>query len=71
MHTIKYEEFKTNFTHNHDLSGHVMIEVDGIDAISVHGNALLKFVADYIRHCRINELESMDYETVLGIKGNR
>lgn len=68
MHTFTFGE--TFFQYNSDLSGDVQIaKRNGHETLDVPGEALIAFIAYYVRNQRIREIEDMDDAEVLGLLG--
>lgn len=63
-HTLETNGVVFNF--NADLSGVVSIAIND-KMLDVPGDALLAFIANYVRYERISELEQMDSHEVLGL----
>jgi len=60
----------TRFHHNSDLSGDVTVvpaSEKGAPSLDVSGDALVEFVANFVRQERINELEDESPYVTLGI----
>lgn len=64
MHHFMHEG--TGFLSNSDLSGDVEICV-GEETLNVPGEALIAFVADYVRREKIAKLEQADDAELLGL----
>jgi hypothetical protein len=65
MHTAELKSAR--FHYNSDLSGKVIITtVDG-DSIEVDGNDILSFVAEFIRMERIDKIEQLTTDELLGM----
>jgi hypothetical protein len=67
MHTFKAEG-GTSFHHNSDLSGEVIIIQESGKEISVPGQDILEFVAQYVTNELVAEIEQMTTEEILRIK---
>lgn len=67
MHT--FDGNSCNIHYNSDFSGEVII-CNKNDSTEVHVDTqdLIDFVAEYVRSKRVNRLENMDSDDILGVK---
>jgi hypothetical protein len=61
----------TTFHYNSDLSGDVKISRRDGGELDVPGEALIEFIANYVRNERIGQLEQEDPRVILGLKPAR
>jgi len=67
-----YESGTTRFISNSDLSGDIeIIDLRTRKRFAVPGDDLLSFIGNYVRDCKIAELENMEPLDVLQIKRGR
>ncbi len=67
MHTSEFGY--TRFIYNSDLSGEVeIVNLKTNKRLWASGDDLLAFVGDYVKKCKVAELEDMDPLDVLQIK---
>lgn len=67
MHTFHGK--KTRIHYNSDMSGNIIIQHKDYELeLSVLGEDILDFVAEYVRSQKISKLEQMDSKKLLGLE---
>lgn len=67
MHTFNGK--KTRVRYNNDMSGNIIIQHKDYELeLSVLGEDILDFVAEYVRSQKISKLEQMDSKEILGLE---
>lgn len=67
MHTFNGK--KTRIHYNSDMSGNIIIQNKDYDLeLSVLGEDIIDFVAEYVRSQKIGKLEQMDSKEILGLE---
>jgi hypothetical protein len=70
-HSYHHEESDTRFNYNSDMSGDVTIGTgtgDTHQCITLRGDALIAFIAQWVRFRRVCEAEKMTDREALGVR---